>query len=79
MKYGNSKPMKSDSKPKSKSKTMKSGTKKKSTEELMKEHSKHHSAFHMRMMRKFMKEGDSFEKAHRKVKSMEKDKKSKKN
>ncbi len=33
----------------------------------MKEHSKHHTPAHMRLMRKYMKEGMSFTKAHNKV------------
>ena len=38
----------------------------------MKRHAQHHSKEHMKMMRKFMKEGDSFEKAHRKTVALEK-------
>jgi len=41
-------------------------------EEKMKEHSKHHSKKHMSEMRKLMKEGHSFTKAHNEVKKMEK-------
>ena len=43
-----------------------------SEEEKMKEHSKHHTPKHMREMRKLMKKGHSFTKAHNEVKKMEK-------
>ncbi len=36
-------------------------------EDLLKEHAKHHTPSHMRMMRKLMKEGDGFTKAHNKA------------
>lgn len=56
--------LRKDKKPKSKSKL--------SDEEKMKEHSKHHTPKHMREMRKLMKKGHSFTKAHNEVKKMEK-------
>ncbi len=56
------------SKPKT---TKKKTTKKKSTmNDKLKEHAKHHTAKHMRMMRKDIKGGMSFTKAHNKAKKM---------
>jgi len=43
----------------------------------LKEHSKHHSAKHIREMKKMMKDGMSFTKAHNEVKKMEAKKKKK--
>jgi len=45
----------------------------------LKEHAKHHTAKHIRRMKKLMKEGMSFTKSHNEVKKMEaKEKKDKK-
>jgi len=65
MAYGSSPPSK---KPKGKAKTVKKKTT--SLEEKLKEHSKHHSKKHMAMMRKDIKDGMSFTKAHNRAKKM---------
>ena len=65
MAYGSSPPSK---KPKGKAKPSKKKTT--SLEEKLKEHSKHHSKKHMAMMRKDIKAGMSFTKAHAKAKKM---------
>jgi len=65
MGYGNTAP---PTKPKGMSNTSKKKTT--SMDDKLKEHSKHHSKKHMTMMRKDIKAGMSFTKAHNKAKKM---------
>ena len=65
MGYGNTAP---PTKPKGMSKPVKKKTT--SINDKLKEHSKHHSKKHMTMMRKDIKAGMSFTKAHNKAKKM---------
>jgi hypothetical protein len=61
--------MSNPKKPKIKKKPVKKGMTQNQKDKL-KEHSKHHTAKHMAIMRKEMKAGSSFTKAHNKAKKM---------